>query len=231
LSKVVERRSNRRAPDKIRSIMPVIITLEKIKRQKGWFELKLDDGTTFPVNDELILKHVLKAGESYLPGEIKVIRERAEYLYVKKKAYDILSRRRLSEKDLRRKLKSEKRYARVADRVVEDLKEQRLIDDLDYASALIQSAIATGSRSKRYIKKKLYEKGVPAEISDKAVEDELADYDEADAAMKLAAKKYKSVKTLPELKAKKRIADFLRSRGFNWDAINNVLNKLFRPEE
>lgn len=211
--------------------MPTIVSLDKIKRQKGWFDLKLDNGTTFPVNDELILKHALKVSESYLPSEIKTIRQRAEYLFVKKKAYDILSRRRLSEKDLSRKLKSEKKYAHVADRVVEDLKEQHLIDDLDYAAALIQSSIAAGPRSRRYIQRKLYEKGVPAEISEKAVHDELADYDEADAAMKLAAKKYKSVKALPEIKAKKRIADFLRGRGFNWDVINNALNKLFRPEE
>ena len=231
MSKIVELRSNRRAPDKIRSIMPVIVSLEKIKRQKGWFELRLDNGTTFPVNDELILKHALKVSESYLPSEIKAVRERAEYLFVKKKAYDILSWRRLSEKELRRRLKSEKKYAHVADRVIEDLKQQHLIDDLDYAAALIQSSIAAGPRSKRYIRKKLYEKGVPADISDKAVEDELADYDEADAAMKLAAKKYKTVKTLPELKAKKRIADFLRGRGFNWDVINDALSKLFRPEE
>jgi len=211
--------------------MPVITSLDKIRRQKGWFELQLDNGTAFPVNDELILKHALKIGESYLPSDIKTIRERAEYLFVKKKAYDILSRRRLSEKELRRKLKAEKRYAHVTDRVMEDLKELRLVDDLDYAAALIQSAVAAGPRSKRAIKRKLYEKGVPAEISEKAVQDELADYDETEAAMKLAAKKYKTVKTLPELKAKKRIADFLRGRGFNWDVINEALSKLFRPEE
>ena len=82
-----------------------------------------------------------------------------------------------------------------------------------------------------YIKSKLYQKGVPKTISEEAVETELVDYNEAEAAMKIARKKYKTVKDLPQLKAKKRIADFLRGRGFDWDIVNQALDELFRGDD
>lgn len=211
--------------------MPTITSLEKIKRQKGWFELTLDKAVSFPVNDELILKYLLKVGKQYLPGEIKQIREEGEYKFLKKKALDALARRRLSEKELRKKLKPVFKSSLYIDRLMDDLKELGLVDDLNYAAAVIHTIGAGGSRSRRYIRNKLYQKGLAKEVIEKAIESELAEYDEAAIALKLAKKKYKSVNKLPRLKAKKRIADFLRGRGFNWDDINYALDEIFKGDD
>jgi regulatory protein len=211
--------------------MLTVTKLEKIPRMKGWFELILDGKVSFPVNDELILKYLIRAGRQYPSGEIKEIRQQGEYLFLKKKALDALARRRLSEKELRRKIKSQPKSAKYIDRLMDDLKKLGLVDDLDYAAAVIHTLQVGGSKSKRYIRNKLYQKGVDSETTDKAVGKELADYDETEAAMKIAMKKYRSVKDLPILKAKKRIADFLLGRGFNWDDINNALNKLFDRDD
>jgi len=207
--------------------MPTITSLKPIKRQKAWYELRLDDGVTFAVNDELILKYLLKAGNALSDDEINIIRKQAEYMFLKKKALDILARRRITEKDMRKKLQAVKSCARHADKVISDLKERGYIDDYNFAVNLIHTVQAGSPRSIRYISQKLYLKGVPRETANKAIDDELSDYDEHDAAKKLAEKKYKVVTSLPELKAKKRIADYLRSRGFNWDIINDVLSELF----
>jgi regulatory protein len=211
--------------------MPTITSLDKIKRLKGWYELWLDGIVSFPVNDELILKYLLKTGRTLSSSEIKSIREQGEYLFLKKKALDILARRRLSEKELRRKLRPVNKVSTYIERLMNDLKKHGLIDDRDFAAAVIHTQLIGGSKSKRYIKSKLYQKGVPKTISEEAVETELADYNEAEAAMKIARKKYKTVKDLPQLKAKKRIADFLRGRGFDWDIVNQALDELFKGDD
>jgi regulatory protein len=117
------------------------------------------------------------------------------------------------------------------DRLLDELKDHGFVDDLYYAAAVIHSQIAAGSKSVRYIRNKLYQKGVPKEIIEQAIESELTEYDEYEAALKIAVKKYKTVKGLPMLKAKKRIADFLRGRGFGWDVINPVLNEIFSGDD
>jgi regulatory protein len=211
--------------------MPKVTSLEKIKRQKGWFELKLDNAISFPINDELILKYLIKTGKQFLPHEVKEIREDGEYRFLKKKALDALSRRRLSEKELRRKLRPVPKSSQYIDRLIEELRALGIIDDLDYAAAVIHTLQVGGAKSKRYIRNKLYQKGLPKEISDKAIEKELDDYDEAGAALAAAKKKFKSVKKLPAVKAKKRVADFLRGRGFNWDDIRAALNELFQEDD
>ncbi|MCP4582908.1 MAG: hypothetical protein GY839_14960 [candidate division Zixibacteria bacterium] len=210
--------------------MPKITSLDKIKRLKGWYELWLDKAVSFPVNDELILKHMLRIGSLLEPSEIKSIREQGEYFFLRKKALDALARRRLSEKELRRKLKPVPKSSTYIDRLMEDLREHGLVDDLYYAGAVIHTQIAGGSKSKRYIQNKLYQKGVAKEIAEQAIESELAEYDEYEAALRIAVKKYKTVRDLPLLKGKKRIADFLRGRGFGWDIINPVLNEIFTEE-
>ncbi len=212
--------------------MPKITSIEKAKSKRGpkgfgvWYELLFDSGLSFLVNDELILKYLMKKGNDFTNNKIKAIRLEAEYQFLKKKAINILARRRYSEKELRRKLESDKKYAPHIDRVIDDFKKLGLIDDLQFAAGVIHRLLVSGARSKRYIRQKLYQKGVPREISEKAIDNELADYDEYRAALKLARKKYKMVRHQPQLKTKKRIADFLRGRGFEWDVINHVLTEL-----
>ncbi len=207
--------------------MPTITSLETIKRQKAWYELRLDNGVTFAVNDELILKYLIKKGKTLNDDKISKIRKQAEYLFLKKKALDILARKRITEKEMRKKLQAVKSCAHHTDKVISDLKEHCYIDDYSFAVNLIHSIQAGGLQSIRYIGQKLFLKGVPTKTAQKAIDDELGDYDEHEAARKLALKKYKTVANLPKLRAKKRIADYLRTRGFNWDVVNEALNELF----
>lgn len=210
--------------------MPKITTLDPIKRQKHWFEIRFDNKFFFPVNDELILKYLLKAGRSLSKSEIEKLKNEAEHLFLKKKALDILSRRRISERELRQKLKTERRFSHHTDEVIENLKNVGLIDDTTFAGSVISSSLISGPKSKMFIRQRLYQKGVPKEIVEKAIETELANYNEEQGALELARKKFKTVKSLPTLKAKKRIADFLRGRGFSWDVINYCLNSLFAKD-
>jgi len=211
--------------------MPRIISIERVKRQKSWYELCLDNGNSFAVNDELILKYLLKTGKTLSNDELTRVRSQSEYLYLTKKALDILARRRITEKEIRNKLKPVKSSAGHIDKVITELKKLGFIDDYSYAVSLIQSSLSGSPRSVRYIRQKMYQKGVPSETADKAINDELSDYNEYEAALKLGLKKHKTVARFPELKAKKRIADFLRGRGFNWDVINEVINNLFTGDK
>jgi regulatory protein len=211
--------------------MPQILSLEKIPRKKGWFTLTLDNNYSFVVNDELILRYGLRPERELTNPQIDQIKADGEYLFLKAKAFDILSRRRVSEKELERKLKYTKIYGKQTQKVIANLKDIGLIDDSGYAASFIHTALIGGPKSKMLIRQKLRQKGVPAEIAQQAIDQELGDYDEKEAALTLAKKKYKLVKQLPTLKAKQRVADFLRSRGFSWSNINYCLSKIFKGDE
>ena len=71
------------------------------------------------------------------------------------------------------------------------------------------------------------EKGIGMEISESALDIELKEYDEILIAAELAKKKYRTLQNLPPIKAKQRLVNFLKGKGFGWEAINKATASLF----
>ncbi len=207
--------------------MPAILSLEKIKRKKGFYLLQADEGAAFPVDEELILKYGLRSGIQLPRNKLTELRSEGEFQYLKRKALDLLARRRHSEKELFNKLKYTPIYGRHAEAVINKLKELGYIDDTAFASALIHTTLIGGAKGKMLIKRKLRQKGVSQAVADKALASELEDYDELQAAIDIVRKKIKSLKDVPQLKAKQRLAMLLYGRGFDWETINAALRAVF----
>jgi len=204
----------------------VITGLESAK-PKGWFELQVEGKPPFLVDSETIYKHSLKKGNELSEDYYTKIRGEADIAWLKNKAMQILARQMISERDLRRKLTDEGRAAWVRDEVITQLKRYNFIDDAKYAASFVRTQLARGPRSRIYLIQKLREKGISEEFAKPAIEAEYAGFDEAGAVKELAIKKYKTVKHLPVQKAKSRVVNFLRSRGFPWNAISSAIKDIF----
>jgi regulatory protein len=207
-----------------------IITLEQAK-PKGWFELEVKGRPPFLVDEESIFRHSLRVGE-YISDEIyEKLREEADLAWLKFKAKQFLSRRMISERDLRRKLSEERRSKTIRDEAITQLKSYGFIDDVQFAIVYIRSQVRQGAKSRLFLKKKLWEKGISSEIADEALNAELKEVDEIGAIKELAAKKYKSLRHLPPQKAKSRLINFLRGRGFSWDLIKASIDELLTHDD
>jgi regulatory protein len=204
----------------------IITGLEPVKRKKGWFELTVKGKPPFFIDEETVFKNGLRVGDILSEAGYKRIKEDSDKAWLKYRALQILSRRMISERDLRRKLSAERRSSALRDEVISRLRQYGYIDDLKYACAHIRSQISRGGKSRLYLKKKLYEKGIKGDITEAALESELAGYDENTIVMELARKKMKNLKTETSLKTKQKLAAFLRGRGFGWGAINNAISTL-----
>ena len=204
----------------------IVTGLEPVKRKKGWFELIVKGKPPFYIDEEIVYKNSLKIGEILSESRLKSIKEDADKAWLKYRALQILSRRMVSEKELRRKLAGERKPSAIRDEVLSQLKQYGYIDDLKYASSYIRSQISRGGKSRLYLKNKLYEKGINADTIESALGAELSGYDEDSIALELARKKLKSLKPEPALKTKQKLAAFLRSKGFSWDSINKAVATL-----
>jgi len=209
----------------------IITGLEPVKRKKGWFELFIKDKPPLFVNEEIIVAHDLTVGLIFSDAKLKIIKKSSDVAWVKYRAMQILNRRMISERDLRKKLSAEKRPASTLDEVISRLKEYGFVDDLKYAGAYIRSQLSRGAKSRLYLKKKLWEKGINAEIAVAGINQELEEYDESGAVIELARKKYKTLQKLPPDKAKNRLINYLKGRGFSWDTIRVALNVVMNKKE
>jgi regulatory protein len=204
----------------------VITSLEQV-RPKGWFELIVEGNPPFLIDAESIFRHSLKIGDTLTETQINKIKNEADISWLKNKGMQILSRHMISERDLRRKLSEERRPQNAREDVIYQLKHYGLIDDNKYASSFVRTQISRGPKSRLYLKKLLREKGISEEIAQNAITSEFQEIDEVGAVRKLAEKKYKTVKYLPTEKAKGKVINFLRSRGFPWDTIRQAISGLF----
>jgi regulatory protein len=202
-----------------------------VKRKKGWFELEIRGKPPFFIDEETIIKNGLKVGDIISESKFKRIKEQADLAWLKYRGMLILSRRMLSERDLKRKLSAERRPAALRDQAMADLKAYGFYNDAKYAAALIRFQMARGVKSKIYLKKKLWEKGIDRQIAQHALNGELAEFDERTAVLELARKKFRSLRDLPPVKARTRLVTFLRAKGFSWDIIREAVNGAIGEEE
>jgi regulatory protein len=208
----------------------VIAGIEPVKRKKGWFELRIKGKPPFLIDEETIYKNSLRVGDVVSDARLQRVKQEADLAWLKYRGMQILSRRMISERDLRRKLSTERRSPATRDEAMAHLKRYGFYDDSRYAAALIRSQMARGVKSRLYLKQKLWEKGIDKEIAERAIETELEGFDEKDAVMELAKKKLRSLKRLPADKTRNRLISFLRGKGFSWDTINSTVRTVLANE-
>ena len=209
----------------------VVAGIVPVKRKKGWFELDTRGKPPFLIDEETVVKNGLVVDGLISEAKWQRIKDEADLAWLKHRGMQILSRRMISERDLRRKLSAERRSPVLRDQAMALLKRYEFYDDSKYAAAFVRSQMSRGVKSRLYLKKKLWEKGIGEEIARQVMAAELAEFDETSAVIKLAIKKYRSLKNLPSDKARSRLINFLRGKGFSWDVIKGAVDKTMSSEE
>lgn len=191
----------------------------------------LDNGEKLFLSYEVFLKNRLgKDMEITEDGFSFLVRENQKY-FIKKKAFNLLGRRLHSCKELKLKLLRNKYDPALIDDVINYLKEKMLLNDFDFGKEYVEEKIRTKSWGINKIKSELFKKGLAAELIDDILSNENLNY--SDNALKLAEKKLKilSQKNYDNRRLSSRLYSFLMSRGYDYDTITEVINKLLKNDE
>ncbi len=111
--------------------------------------------------------------------------------------------------------------------VLAKLQEQGLVDDSAFARYWAENRASFSPRSRRLTRIELQQKGVPREVVDTAV----SVIDDAESAYQAGSARLGSVRRLDEVTFRRRLGDYLRRRGFGYETIGPVLNRLWREVE
>lgn len=155
------------------------------------------------------------------------------YQLILDKALRLLSFRPRTKKEIRGKL-SQMAIKRgihndVIDKVLQDLIENKLIDDREFVRWWMTQRDTFRPKGKRLIKIELRNKGVEKEIIDEiVVQKENSRSHEFEMAFSVAQKKLKLYQHLPLLKLKEKLSSHLARRGFDWDTIYAVIDTVIK---
>ena len=208
--------------------MAVITKIEAQKRKEDRVNIYVDEKFFMAIYKELVFTFNLKKGDNIDEEYLKKILKDEMFLKGKNKALNILSKASQSEKKIREKLNEDFEEDTVDD-VIDFLKKYNFINDGELASKIVNTNVNLNKYGKNKIKQTLYNKGIEKSAIDEAISE--IDYNaEFENALYLAQKRYDRVKNEDPKKAYAKIANHLAYKGFNYDIIKSVLNKIFKND-
>ena len=200
-----------------------MIRIEEVKRserKKGRFLVRLEDGNILRVTEEELLRFGLRAGLE-LDGEtLEAVMASVKASSARAAAANMIGSRALSKKELTRRLVKKGSDEANAQAAADWLEDIGALDDAAYAAALVRHYSGMGYGPAR-VREKLYEKGIPRELWEDALEELPEEGGQVDAFLqsKLRGR-------IPDEKEKRRLTNVLLRRGFPWGEVRAAWERL-----
>lgn len=152
--------------------------------------------------------------------------------------YKLFSIRLRSEKEIRDYFRAKNYKLKIKDKeqistslinsVIQKLKEQKLLDDQEFARAWMEA------RSKKYgknrIKQELFQKGIDREIIEEVVSGQVTVDSGIQVAEQALEKKIRIWRNLKPMEFKKKAYEFLMRRGFEYEVVKSVVEKFTKKD-
>ncbi len=195
------------------------------QRRKNRCSIFLDDEFAFGLDQEVVLQFGLKKGDLLTEQQIHDILFVEERKRAKDRALRFLSYRDRSEKEIRTKLQQVGYEAGIIDWVIGELKRLKFLDDQRFAQSYAQTQMITRPVGEFFLRRELKHKGLEEPLIEQTIHQVYQEKDQSAVALELAAQRKKRYGNLDEIKAKKRVSDFLLRRGFDWEVVAEVMER------
>jgi regulatory protein len=189
-------------------------------RSKSRVNVYLDGKFAFGVAK--IVAARLAIGQELDEAAIARLRGADDVEQVYERALKFLAPRPRSEDEVRRRLKQRAVEPGIVDSVVERLRRAGLLDDQAFANYWVENRASFRPRSRRALRAELRQKG----LSEEAVRAALETADDSSTASTVAAQRARRLAGLPRDEFRRKLGEFLARRGFGYDVIEPVVNRL-----
>ncbi len=208
----------------------MVITELKPTRREGRVNVYIDGEYAFTVYADTVSEYDLFPENVFDESKKDEILEKDSERYAKAKAFDYLSRGASTVLGMKRRLLEKKIPVSTVNKTLDYLVENGFLNDAEYA----ENAVSFLHEIKRYgksrIEQVLFEKGVPKDIAEEAVERYFADCERPDVLSELVgdiAAKY----DLSDRATKDKLIKKLLRQGFSYEEIKTALSEYISNEE
>nr|WP_325294158.1 regulatory protein RecX [uncultured Oscillibacter sp.] len=194
--------------------------IEASKHKRGRILVFLEDGACLKITEQELLDFGLRSGDQLDQEALGRLKEAAGVSNTRAAAADLIGKRAMSRRDLERKLQEKGASGAEARYAAEWLEAIGALNDAEYAAALARHYSRLGYGPAR-VREKLYEKGVPRELWEDALEELPEDGGQVDAFLR-----NKLRGRTPDEKEKRRLTNALLRRGFPWGEVKSAWRRM-----
>lgn len=211
-------------PSNSNNSVPKITKIETQKR-KGRYNIYLDEEYAFPVDEAVLVKHVLFKGMEITKEFQQQLEKEDDFSKAFSRAVNYLSYSLRSEKEVRDDLEAHEFSLETAVDVIEKLKEMKYINDLTYAESYTRTAANLNGKGPYNIRQELKKRGIKETI----IEQALLEYpieQRVENGVAVAKKVLKRAKQSSSKETTNKVRQGLMQKGFNNDEITEILDQV-----
>lgn len=187
-----------------------------------------DDGLTFALDAEVAVQFRLCRGMNLSPELIEKIQKADEFLKARRRLIRYLALRKKSTSTAQRYLERAGFSTAAVDEAIDHATRLKYLDDSDFAECFVRTRTKNGTKGPRVVSRELQAKGISSEQVAQAVSTMTDPETQLDAARRVAAKKFPSLKNEDDLfKAARKMQQHLVRRGYDPDICDQVTREFF----
>jgi len=203
------------------------ITAIQLNKSKKRVNVIFADASSVTVSKSVVEEMGLRKGMDVSSEQTKELTQADQFHRCLEAAVRYLAYRPRSEMELRQRLYRRGFRDDIIKPVLDKLKSQGIIDDETFAAYWRESRQTTNPRSRRMLKYELQKKGITSELVDKTI----GDIDDVAAAYKLGLKKARLISSTSYTDFIKRLSNYLKWRGFDFEVIAAVSKRLWQEKQ
>ncbi len=196
------------------------------KKRKNRYNLYINGEFFEGLDQNTVAIHKLYEGKILTEEEIEKIRETEVREKLHDRVINLISKFPKTEFELKRYIKRKGYSDEIAEKEIRRLKKYDLIDDKKYAKRYVES---NRKYSKRMLRKKMFKKGIDRKIIDDVLNRPEIDKKEEKILLKVAKKKLNRLKKDED--KKRKLFQYLARKGFDFEDIYDIVDKLLEKEE
>jgi len=207
--------------------MRKITALRIGKGRKKRVNVFLDDRFAFSLEAEVVIKEGLQVGQELSASQIEALAKSDHFHRCLNVATHYLGYRPRSEFEVRARLQRRGFDDNNIGVVIARLKEQGLVDDMDFARFWKENRDSFSPRSQWLTKLELRQKGVADDI----IEQVVGTVDDGDSAYRAALSKARRLSRSDYQDFRRRLGEYLKRRGFGYGVINLTVERVWEERE
>jgi len=197
------------------------------KGRKKRVNVFLDDRFAFSLEAEVVIKEGLQVGQELSASQIEALAKSDHFHRCLNVATHYLGYRPRSEFEVRARLQRRGFDDNNIGVVIARLKEQGLVDDMDFARFWKENRDSFSPRSQWLTRLELRQKGVADDI----IEQVVGTVDDGDSAYRAALSKARRLSRSDYQDFRRRLGEYLKRRGFGYGVINLTVERVWEERE
>ena len=201
----------------------IVTGLRAARGHKRMVMVSLNGDASLQLSEDVVVRERLTVGRKLAAGDIVRLKQLEQYQSAWNTALSFLKHRPRSEFEVRSRLKSRGCGDEQISAVMSRLRELELVDDAAFASFWRENRERHNPRSSRLTRWELRRKGITEDV----IEQALDGGDEKTSAYEAARLRVNKLPKDDYAIFRRRLGDFLRRRGFNYEIIGETVNRLW----